>query len=460
MFNLGTLSVCLHPILSRAEIALLLDLFTSFLTVSQKITTLSLARVSKYSVRTLHRFFNGQYNWVEMRVRLFNQFLFPSLCKNNVFLLVGDETVEGKSGKWTYGTARFYSSCAQMAIPGICFFGISLVHVESGVSFLMGILQVVYTLMDKQRIAADKVEKAEGKKRAKAGKALPKGRKAGTKNQPKSDIKENDTASYRTFKTLFINVLETLRKFCIGIDIAYLVLDSAYGTYAYALLATSNKLQLISKLKYNAALTFKYSGEQASRGRKRIYGDKVDAHNIPQTHWKETITTEDMRTDIYNFEAYSQQTFGQQLLNIVVLQTTRISDNKVTINIWFSTDLNLDYNLLLDYYSLRFQIEFDFRDAKQHFGFSDFKNYKEKKVTSFANLSFTMCLISKILLEEFRAKLHRPKMGITDLKLIFRTRFTAKNILKLIRENPISIFNDEFCDNLLPNDLIHQDVAA
>ena len=171
------------------------------------------------------------------------------------------------------------------------------------------------------------------------------------------------------------------------------------------MLATSNNLHLISKLKYNAALTFKYTGEQPKRGRKRLYGEKVDAHNIPQTYWKETITTDDTRSEIYNFEAYSQHTFGQQILNIVVCKTIRLSDNKVAINIWFSSDVDLAYNLLLDYYSLRFQIEFDFRDAKQHFGFSDFKNYKEQKVTNFANLSFTMCLVAKIQLAEFRTKL-------------------------------------------------------
>jgi len=32
----------------------------------------------------------------------------------------------------------------------------------------------------------------------------------------------------------------------------------------------------------------------------------------------------------------------------------------------FSDDLNLSYDLLMTYYSLRFQIEFNFRDAKQH----------------------------------------------------------------------------------------------
>jgi putative transposase len=46
---------------------------------------------------------------------------------------------------------------------------------------------------------------------------------------------------------------------------------------------------------------------------------------------------------------------------------------KCVSTFFFSNDLMIQADILLDYYSLRFQIEFDFRDAKQHFGLSDFK---------------------------------------------------------------------------------------
>jgi len=142
-------------------------------------------------------------------------------------------------------------------------------------------------------------------------------------------------------------------------------------------------------------------------------------------------------------------------LNIIIQRKTRISDEKVAINIWFSTDLNLDFQTLLDYYSLRFQIEFDFRDAKQHFGLSDFKNYKQENLTNFVNLSFTMCLIAKVQLVHYRKILNAPKLGIIDLKLIYKARFTAKNIFKLVRKNPTTIFNEQFCEQFLPQDLIN-----
>ncbi|MEN0047520.1 MAG: hypothetical protein AAF806_10725 [Bacteroidota bacterium] len=45
----------------------------------------------------------------------------------------------------------------------------------------------------------------------------------------------------------------------------------------------------------------------------------------------------------------------------------------------FSTDLTLQAEQIITF-ALRFQIEFNFRDAKQYFGLADFKNIKQQQV--------------------------------------------------------------------------------
>jgi putative transposase len=42
--------------------------------------------------------------------------------------------------------------------------------------------------------------------------------------------------------------------------------------------------------------------------------------------------------------------------------------------------LNLTAAQIVDYYSLRFQIEFNFRDAKQHWGLEDFMNVSPQAI--------------------------------------------------------------------------------
>ncbi|BAZ36686.1 transposase (plasmid) [Calothrix sp. NIES-4101] len=89
---------------------------------------------------------------------------------------------------------------------------------------------------------------------------------------------------------------------------------------------------------------------------------------------------------------------------------------------------------VIDYYSLRFQIEFNFRDAKQFWGLEDFMNVGKNAVTNAANLSFFMVNVSQVLLSHFR-KLN-PDFSITDLKAMFRGYKYVEETIKLLPEKP------------------------
>jgi len=54
----------------------------------------------------------------------------------------------------------------------------------------------------------------------------------------------------------------------------------------------------------------------------------------------------------------------------------------------FSSDLELSYDKLIEYYQLRFQIEFNFRDAKQYWGLEDFMNIGQNTIYNAANLAY------------------------------------------------------------------------
>ena len=84
--------------------------------------------------------------------------------------------------------------------------------------------------------------------------------------------------------------------------------------------------------------------------------------------------------------------------NPVTLKTGKVA--KVLL---FSDDLNLPYDKLIDYYRLRFQVEFNFRDAKQYWGLEDFMNIKETQVTNMANFSLFMVTFSQLLLPQIKA---------------------------------------------------------
>ena len=117
-------------------------------------------------------------------------------------------------------------------------------------------------------------------------------------------------------------------------------------------------------------------------------------------------------------------------LNLVVLVKTHLKSGKRAHVLLFSTDLSLSAGQLVDYYSLRFQIEFNFRDAKQYWGLEDFMNVSEQAVTNAVNLAFLMVNLSAVLLQPHRQR--EQDFSVLDLKTHFRAkRYLSKTIKSL-----------------------------
>ena len=123
-----------------------------------------------------------------------------------------------------------------------------------------------------------------------------------------------------------------------------------------------------------------------------------------------------------------------QPLNVVILVKTNLKTNARSHVILFSSDLTLSYDKIIDYYKLRFQIEFNFRDAKQFWGLEDFMNLGQTSVTNAANLSFFMVNLSHHLLVQFREA--HPGSGIIDLKAYYRGLNYFREMLKMLPEQP------------------------
>lgn len=119
----------------------------------------------------------------------------------------------------------------------------------------------------------------------------------------------------------------------------------------------------------------------------------------------------------------------------------------------FSSDLDLAYDKLIHAYQLRFQIEFNFRDAKQFWGFEDFMNVKQTPVTNAVGLSFFMVLFSQSLLARFRLTI--PDFSILDLKALFRARRYALETLKLLPGSVDPIVFDQVVDAMPSLGSIH-----
>jgi len=418
----------LQPYLS-VNIAILHEVIQSIYCVSGGGVTMK--NISRWtgpggSYRSIQRLFSSEIDWLDLNLHLI-AYCYFGYSFSGEFLLAVDETVEGKSRKKTWGVSWFYSSIVDKPIPSVSFHAISLVEVSSNKSFT---LDVVQNIKEPKKAATKKIKYSIS--------GRPKGSK--DKNWEKSD-----GLIYKGFDFLLRRVLPLLREY---LGVKYVAADGSYGNKTACIIAKENDLELISKLNKRTGLYLPYDGEYAGKGRKRKYGKKIDYDNLPSQNLISSICEDGIRENIYQFKQIWTK-HNPYKINVVVITKTDLETGKTGRVVLFSTCPELEARTMKKYYSLRFQIEFDFRDAKQYFGLSDFKNTKKRQLTNAVGLAFFMGNISHILQKQAREKWETDNVSIQDLKAYFRGFKYAFSILNTLQKDQDVIFNPmDFKDTL------------
>jgi putative transposase len=172
---------------------------------------------------------------------------------------------------------------------------------------------------------------------------------------------------------------------------------------------------------------------------------------MKKKYLKADDTEADIRTQIYQAALLNREFVSP--INAVVILKTNLSTKKQAHVILFSTDLELPYEKLYDYYTLRFQIEFNFRDAKQYWGLDDFMNVKQTAVTNAANLSFFMVNFSAVLLRQYRKS--NPEFSVLDLKSHYRGYRYVSETIKLLPQKPDGILLSEIFQQIARLGMVH-----
>ena len=419
---------CLGQCLNQATLRQLHCIVSAMLAMTGRVTMLGLSRWTEQggSYRTIQRFFNTVLNWRKLHWLLIRHHLLEA---NEPVLIGGDETVVTKAGDKTYGLDRFFSSLYGKPVPGLAFFGLFLLSVKSRRSYPVMMEQVVKT-----------PEPAPGKKSARPKTTKRKrGRPQGSRNKNRHEV---ELSAYLRQIQQMLQALLTL----IGLDLSlvYCVLDGAFGNNYALQMIRQCSLHLISKLRSDAALYFPYEERQNKYGPRKKYGQKLDYHHLPQRYLKATARDKDLQTNIYQMVVWHKR-FADPLNGVIIVKTNLKTQAQAHV-VLFSSDLMLAYDQLIDYYCLRFQLEFNFRDAKQFWGLEDFMNVNQRPVYNAANLAMFMVNLSQVLLRHFRQAC--PAFSVNDLKAHFRGRKYVTATLKLLPQEPEPIFIEQIYANI------------
>ena len=411
MKDIIALLSCLVPYLDKTISKQLFQIIVAMLSMTGRITMLGISRWTDKggSYRTIQRFFNKTITWCKVNWFFIRHNL---LNKDNKIAIAADETVVTKSGKKTYGIDRFFSSIFSKPVFGISFFCISLLNIKERTSYPVIMEQII----------KDEEEKSTKQKRTK-GKGK-RGRPKGSKNTNRREI---ELPSYLLWvQALLRNLLKLVGR---ELQIMYFVFDGAFGNNNALQMVRQCSLHLISKLRYDSSLWFPYDGAYSGKGRHKKYGKKLNYTKIPDKYLKSTSEEGNLLTKVYQMQMWSKN--FPDLLNIVVIVKRDLKTDTIGWVVLFSSDLDLQWNDLIEYYRLRFHIEFNFRDAKQYWGLEDFMNVNHIPVYNGANLSMFMVNVSQALLRQYGVS-----SSVNDLKSWFRGRKYAHEIFKLLPEKP------------------------
>jgi putative transposase len=413
---------CLRPHVTTTTYRQLSRITLALLVMTGRITMLGISRWAGKggSYRTVQRLFATVLPWAMLFWVFFRQHVY---CPTDVYFVAGDEVVVTKAGKHTHGLNRFFSSLYGKPVPGLAFFTLSLVSVQKRRSFPMRVEQVVRSDAEK---AASKAKAALKPPKAAQAPRRP-GRPKGSKNSSQAAATLSpELVRITTMLTTLLHLITTV------FSVTYLVLDGHFGNHHALHMARQCGLHLISKLRCDTALYFPYAGPYAGRGPRRKYGHKVQYDHLPVQYLKETTREGHIETRLYQMQVL-HKAFAHPL-NVVILAKTNLRTQARAHVILFSSDLDLAYTLLVDYYGLRFQIEFNFRDAKQYWGLEDFMHVTPTGVTNAANLSLFMVNVAYRLRTEVHPR--DPDYSVLDLKADYRGYKYVEETIKLLPEKP------------------------
>lgn len=295
------------------------------------------SRYSGWSERTLRRWFSKALPWHRLHFGLL-RLLIQSCALGRQLALVMDATFVAKSGRHTFGRGDFWNSCNGRAEKGLELSCIALMDVAGGHVFPLSLRQT-----------------------------RPKDEKADRLTQYRSQL----AALFR------------LHRSWLKTHVQAVVADGQYAKRMFFDAVSDEGLTFVTKLARNANLMMPFTGVHPKRrGGRQKWERKVDFVNFDG--W--TPVASDRNERIWTHVVWAPH--FQRQLRVVVVQRLGSGGKVITHAVLCSTDTNMPAETVLALYSARFQLEFVFRDAKQHAALTTCQMRSKKGLENHWNAAF------------------------------------------------------------------------
>jgi hypothetical protein len=202
-------------------------------------------------------------------------------------------------------------------------------------------------------------------------------------------------------------------------------------------------LNFISRLRDDAVMMYIYQGESTGKkGRPKKYDGKVNAYNFNMNYFTENFSDKEMK--IYS-AIVSCKAFKRDIKLAVAIF---YKDGKeVTRKLYFSTDLELCAEKIVRYYRSRFQIEFLYRDAKQHCGLTNCQARSENKLNFHFNAALTAVNLAKIEWLNTKTSTDEP-FSMLNYKIMYNNELLLNAFIQRFAINANTVKNKQIISEL------------
>ena len=375
----------------KAFVSFFTETMSLYLTANSRINFMQMQRLGKSCESRFRQNFRKPFDWLR-----FNLFFAKSIIDSGHLTAIAiDPSYISKSGKHTPGVGYFWSGCASAAKHGLEILGIALIDSETRKAVF---LRAVQTLKDK----------------------IYKGRKPACI----AHLKNEDTLIGCYLRALY-RYREQL------LALSNLVVADAFfskATFVDGLMAMG--FHLVSRFQKNVRLRYLSNAPRTGkRGRPKEYDGAVDINHPDQHFTKETLTWDDKQILVYTAIVYAVAL--KRNVKVVIVDCLDEKKKTQERKVFFSTDLSLTAKQIIDIYRTRFQIEFLFRDAKQHFGLYHCQARSTAALDFHFNASFAALNIVRTFAEQFHYN-----FSVADCKLLLHNSMLIQRFFVTFGKTP------------------------
>jgi len=337
----------------------LISIITCLYSMRGRANFTNISRYMSYNECTIRRNFSKSFVFVE-----FNKILVQESVPDELVAVI-DATFILKNGDKTDNKGKFWSSCDSKVKNGL---EVSVVAVTDIFN------KITYTI---------------------------------DATQTPAGLKTSEDASYSRID-FYIEQLQDIDTHLNDLSIKYIVGDGYYAKIKMFTYILSAKKHFVTHLRSDANLKYfaKPKQRNGDRGNFRKYDEKLNFKKLADELKK--FEYHGQMSDKPQIEIYSKVMYGIQFklaLKIVIMVDTRTKKYVVLC----STDTTQDAMKVIQFYSLRFQIEFIFRDAKQFTGLTHCQSRKDVRLDFHFNLSLTALNVAR-----FEMRLYNTANSLND----------------------------------------------